>query len=87
MMNKSEVWLSEWISILFVFWNMWMLEGSWRGVVYRLWIGGFSSQINSDKLSEGEIQNSSLWRWENIDPVYKFQIPYPRIHKNAKCFN
>lgn len=60
MMKKSGLWLNEWISILFVSWNMWMLQGSWRGVVYHLGICGFGRQINLDKPSEGEIQNSSL---------------------------
>lgn len=86
MMEKRWVWLNEWISILFVSWNMWVLGGSWRGVVYHLWMCGVSSQINSDKLSEGEIENSSLWRWENIDPACKFQIPYPWIHEKRKVF-
>ncbi len=62
-------------------------RGAGELLFIHLWICGFSSQINSDKLLEGEIQNSSPWRWENIDPVYKFLIPYPHIQANAKCSN
>lgn len=60
--------------------------GVCKGVVYQLRICSFGRQINWDKTLEGEIRTCSRQQWENIDPAYKFPIPYSTFVK-IQCFN